>query len=145
MNCDGCTACCLILPIPSIGKAAGEWCKDCDRGVGCKAWGKRPDACKGFRCAYFQMPKVSPDLRPDHCHVIFERLGGAMVGTLHPDYPDAHMRQPVLGQIQHFLREGLSVIVSSFKHRRSQVFPVAGKTGEQVWVEFDQQRKALWQ
>ena len=142
MNCDGCTLCCLVLPVPSLGKAAGEWCKDCDRGVGCRVWEKRAAICSGFFCAYAQVPKASVNLRPDKCHVIFERLNGMMVGTMEPGHSSAIESGPVIGQIQSFLREGMSVVIGSFQDRKARVFPVSGKTIDGVWREFNEQRQA---
>jgi hypothetical protein len=40
-----------------------------------------------------------------------------VLGTIHPDYPDAHVQPTVKGQIQSFINEGLVVVLQE-GHRR---------------------------
>ena len=74
MECGGCTLCCKLLNIDWMNSPAGEYCKECEKGVGCKIFDHVPKKCLEFKCAYNQMEKVSIDLRPDNCDVIFERI-----------------------------------------------------------------------
>ena len=53
-----------------------------------------------------QNPKVSQELRPDNCGVIFERLDKTMVGTI-----IGPMSLAVKGQIRSFKNEGFRVLL----------------------------------
>jgi len=135
MECGACTFCCLVLPVPSLDKAAGERCAHCDTGKGCLIWGTKPEECSSFRCAYHQAPKCSPDMRPDNCRVLFERKGKIMIGTMHPWYGRDGLRKEARSQIASFMREGLSVILFSKKDKPT-VLPAGDKTFAGVWAEY---------
>ena len=109
MDCDGCTLCCNLLPIPWMNSKEGEWCKKCKPQLGCSIYEKLDNRCKSFACAYAQMEKANIALRPDNCKIIFERCAeNAMFGTQDPKYD---LTDTAKKQITHFLNEGMSVII----------------------------------
>ena len=109
MKCDGCTLCCKLLDIDWMDSPAGEYCKECEPGVGCKIYKNAPDKCLKFRCAYNQMEKASIDMRPDKCGVIFERLDDIIIGTVDPEVE--RLNENVLGQLEYFKDEGFSLVL----------------------------------
>ena len=50
-NCGDCNMCCKLPSIPNIKKDY-EWCSNCDIGIGCKIYDKRPKKCKDFYCLW---------------------------------------------------------------------------------------------
>jgi len=59
MECGNCTICCKILDIPWMDSPAGEYCKECNEGIGCKIYNTAPKDCLGFKCAYNQVDNIS--------------------------------------------------------------------------------------
>mgnify|MGYP001162511350 CR=1 FL=1 len=52
-----CEDCNLCYKLPEINyfkdkKESYTWCKDCNIGVGCKIYNKRPQGCREFYCLY---------------------------------------------------------------------------------------------
>lgn len=110
MNCGECTLCCTLLQVSELNKEAGESCKYCT--TKCSIYLERPLACKEFSCAYHQMKKASSNLRPDNCGIIFEKLEeDLMFGTVDPKHKDFTYLN---GQINHFLAEGINVVLSKY-------------------------------
>jgi len=104
MKCGECTECCNAFPVVELNKEAWEDCQYADNG--CKIYNLRPNSCRKCECAYMQNPKVSQELRPDNCGVIFERLDKTMVGTI-----IGPMSLAVKGQIRSFKNEGFRVLL----------------------------------
>lgn len=69
--CNGCTACCFLLEIPSLEKAVNSPCAHCT-GAGCKIYGRHPAECVEFNCLWRSSPVMGEDLRPDRCGVMFD-------------------------------------------------------------------------
>ena len=63
MECGECTVCCILSVVSELNKKAGEQCINCVNN-GCKIYGKHPQVCKDFECAYFQGGS-DIELRPD--------------------------------------------------------------------------------
>jgi len=116
MECGNCTACCTLLEVAEIDKAASVVCEHCNEG--CTVYSNRPDACAEFSCAYHQMKIASTKLRPDNCGIIFEKIvDDIMFGTVDPNHKDFKY---VNGQINVFLNEGINVVLS--KHGQPVVY-----------------------
>ena len=135
-TCNGCTMCCLILPVPWMDKKAGEWCKKCKPGIGCSIYDNAPEDCIKYKCAYLQMEEVDIRLRPDHCKIIFEKLNDSIFhGSQHPDY---ELTKDALGQIRSFMREGFSVVVETL-NKKPKIFPAKGVKAMEVYNSFMQE------
>ena len=132
MECDGCTLCCKYLPVPWMSSPAGEYCIECEPGVGCKIEATKPAECAAFACMYNQMPVCSPDLRPDRCGVIFEKISDVLVfGTAITNTSSA-----LLAQLASFEKQGYSVVLDHFNERRLSIFTATDRTAEEVFQEF---------
>ena len=133
MDCDGCTLCCKLLNVHWMDSPAGQWCKHCDIGKGCKVFTVAPDKCKEFECSYIQMEKVSIGLRPDKCKVIFEKIADDMfLGTLDPN---SNLKSIVKRQIESFVNEGYSVVILSGKNK-PMIRPTKDKAAKDVYNNF---------
>jgi hypothetical protein len=133
----------MVLPVPWKDSPAGKWCKHCAIGVGCKLWDNGiPDDCKSFVCAYNQVDNISPDLRPDRCKIIFEKVDNTMLlGTMHPHYNEAYKEKIIQNEIGIFLKRGFSVVISSFTIKKPIIFAVHGRKASDVWSSLRTQSK----
>ena len=132
MKCDGCTMCCKLLNIEWMDSPAGEYCKECEPGKGCRIYDNAPKKCLEFRCAYNQVEKSSINMRPDKCGVIFERIPeNIFIGTVDPDIKN--LNDDVRGQIQAFLNEGFSVVLFNQKIPEPFIQVANGRTISEVW------------
>ena len=107
MECDGCTLCCKLLPVPWMDSQANEYCKECDIGVGCKIFKKADENCRIFECCWKQMENANITLRPDKCGVVFEKISDEVIIGL----MDIELTNLMLNQIGYFKKEGISVLM----------------------------------
>ena len=72
-ECGDCNMCCKVYSIDSglfeedkthVFKKDYEWCKHCEKGVGCKIYEKRPSACSDFKCGWL-MGVVPEEWKPN--------------------------------------------------------------------------------
>jgi hypothetical protein len=109
MECGDCTACCTLLVVPELDKAAGTACSHCT--TKCEIYESRPQACRDLSCAYHQVKNANIRMRPDKCGVVFEKLeDDLMFGTVNPKHEDFSFMH---GQINAFLKEGINVVLSN--------------------------------
>jgi hypothetical protein len=50
--CGECTLCCKLLPVPEIGKAAGQRCRHVRAFKGCSIYARRPGSCRAWACRW---------------------------------------------------------------------------------------------
>src|SRR5579872_5901236 len=67
--CGGCTACCKVMEVWEIGKAAGIWCSHCTIGMGCQRYDSRPEPCREFKCQWLMGLGEDED-RPDKSKIV---------------------------------------------------------------------------
>jgi len=135
MECNGCTLCCLVLPVPWMNNKAGEWCKHCNIGVGCKLWDNGiTDDCAKFQCIYNEVTNLPIELRPDKCKVIFENVGDNIIlGTMHPEYREAYKKRIIRNQVEILLKKGRSVVFNSFTADKAIIFPTKRRQMSEIW------------
>lgn len=73
-KCGDCQLCCKLVPVKSLGKAAGERCKHQSRSKGCKIYDRRPNCCRLWSCAWqAESDADAMDLRrPDRTHYVID-------------------------------------------------------------------------
>lgn len=141
MDCDGCTLCCKLLNIEWMDSPAGEYCKECEPGKGCGIYHSRPEKCKEYHCAYSQMNKVSSDLRPDKCAIIFERLNDDIfIGTVEPG---KRISLAAKGQLDSFFNQGFSIVLFNQRMKKPFILPVPGRSKKDIWNTVQKERKKL--
>lgn len=115
-KCGLCTACCTVLGVPELTKAAHAPCEH-QCGDGCAIYDDRLPTCKGFYCAW-RLNYFTDDDRPDKTGVVFWfQLGSKFskrpllivdelrVGALSETRPHALIMQESLRQLV-FIRAG---------------------------------------
>lgn len=131
MECGDCTLCCKLLDISWMNSPVDEYCKECNIGVGCKIFDNIPKKCLEFSCGYNQMKKMSVGLRPDKCHVIFEKVADDIfIGLLDPEN---EMTDIAARQINSFLKEGFSVFLTKPKEEIPIIYVTPGMDGGEVY------------
>lgn len=107
MECGDCTVCCTLSVVKELNKKAGEHCFNCVNN-GCKVYGKHPQVCKDFECAYLQGGN-NIELRPDKCGVMFwKKSDRIFCGSAMPGLP---ITDVALKQIASFKQQGYSVVL----------------------------------
>ena len=107
MECGECTVCCTLSVVDELNKKAWERCFNCI-GNGCSIYGKHPQVCKDFECAYLQGGN-NIELRPDKCGVMFwKKSERIFCGAMMPGVP---ITDVVLKQIASFKNQGYSLVL----------------------------------
>lgn len=139
-DCGNCTLCCKLPRIPEANSIAGEWCTHCTPGVGCKIYKDRPESCRIYECIWKQMERVKPSLRPDRCHMIFEKwTDNLIIGST--DVPGISFL--LMGQIDSFRKEGISVVVLNHVEKSKTFYLAPGHTKEFIKREIDGRTNVL--
>ena len=130
-GCDGCTQCCKVMKIEEIGKGYNEWCKHCDKGVGCGVYESRPQPCRDYRCLWLKSVeegKSWPDrMRPDISKVVvnLQPDDKGVVFHVDPDRPDAWTSDDFKKLAYGLAGMGMSTVVvignKQFRIRRSEI------------------------
>lgn len=133
-ECDGCTMCCELLPVPQLQKPESVLCGQCEVKVGCRIHNVRPMVCRTFDCVYIQDIDMDLELRPDNCKVMFEKVTDTLYLALElPRNVGSWKSEKVLGFIKELNKKGISIIVSSFTTAPKEFLLAEGVTKEQVW------------
>lgn len=131
MECGDCTACCTLSVVPELNKKAWEQCSLCVNN-GCGIYGKHPQVCKDFECAFLQSG-VNPELRPDRCGVMFFKKSetifcGALV-------PGVEVSGSAKGQIASFKAQGYSVVLLK-QGMKPHIELADGHNADEVYKEY---------
>lgn len=84
-ECGTCTMCCKMFEIPSIAKAAGEWCPDCAIGKGCTVYETRPTECRDFFCHYRLDRDVPEHWKPERSGMVMKSDAAGTCITVYVD------------------------------------------------------------
>jgi len=111
--CGDCTLCCKLIEAPGLSPA-GEWCKHCEPGSGCKIHPDRPDFCKNYHC-FWRAEEWPDELRPDRCKVIFESLPGVetILVSVDSSRPDAWKKKKILRVIETLRKKGRPLVLKT--------------------------------
>jgi hypothetical protein len=95
-ECGTCSLCCKVLRIEETQSSAGEWCKHCDPGHGCKIHPTRPATCRDFFCMWMTLAEIGDHWKPSKSKMVLRtELDGARIAA-HVDKssPGAWLRAP---------------------------------------------------
>ncbi len=115
-SCQGCTACCMWLPIPAgyvsqtekPAKVACPWLKK----GGCRIYPRRPSICQQFACTWLKQIDWPADWRPDHSGLlcltehIVSGISGSAVYEMMPGRLTTPLGQAIVsavGRLSHFV------------------------------------------
>lgn len=110
--CGGCTFCCRAPAIDVLDKPAGAMCKhQCG---GCKLQQNKPLVCRVFECDWLKSQKgeglrMSPELRPDRCGVMFVRRDDVI--EIHAENEPERLEQE---PVKSFLRDKKTYFVTHY-------------------------------
>jgi len=131
VECSGCTLCCKLMNVVEKNKPSGVWCDDCICGVGCSSYDTRPKECADFLCMWAQMDKVSEDLRPDKCGVVFEKISDRLIhGTV--DQNSNRLSEVAISQVNEFINQGFSVVLRVAGTMQNALILAKGHTKEMI-------------
>lgn len=139
MDCGECTLCCKLLEIRSTESPIETYCKYCEPGVECKIYNAKPKECDQYKCMWLQMEHAGIKMRPDKCHVIFNKSGDDVICARIEK--NRKINPLVLGQLHAFNKEGFSVLM--LKGNLSTCFLAEGHTEEYVRKVVDDRAKLL--
>jgi len=111
--CGGCTACCTVMAVGSIGKPAGMTCAHaCDQG--CAIYARRPAQCRSdFYCLWMRdrQDLLAEEHRPDRIGIVLtdypdERGGRNALAAreVHPGAADGVEAQRLIDYLRQFVR-----------------------------------------
>jgi hypothetical protein len=119
-SCGDCTFCCKPLAIEELQKPAGILCGHCKPGVGCGIYPDRPEACRGFQCAWLTTDILPEDWRPDKIKAMVVGGAEAKVLTMWVSYFDRLTKEARL-LADALVAEGNMVILAEGDKRRALV------------------------
>jgi hypothetical protein len=108
--CSKCSLCCTMLEVPELNKPIGQKCiYNIDL---CVIYDNRPDSCKKFECGWLKH-NLNFKLRPDKCHVIFEKIfiNPIYIALVDPEYPDSWKDDMVFTLINEMIRTNYAVVI----------------------------------
>ena len=143
-TCNGCGACCSVMPVKEIGLAEYTWCKHLGGahekgGVGCRIYETRPYSCRAWSCEWLKSDWPT-EMRPDRFGVIVDenrdliRVNGqempaAQLWAL-PGHEDDFKRDEVNGLICTIIEDQGLAVVWHMKGGVARVFLRDPKTGQ---------------
>lgn len=96
-RCDGCTLCCTLVPVASLGKPAGRRCQHQRsaldlKGAGCAVYHAAgfPGECGLWSCRWLINDDMDDMLRPDRAHYVVDIVPD-YVTAQNPGKSDAHV------------------------------------------------------
>jgi hypothetical protein len=132
MDCGDCTVCCTLSVVKELNKKAWEQCSHCVNN-GCEIYGKHPQECKDFECAYLQGGN-NIELRPDKCGVMFFKNSDRIfTGVI---VPDVEVTNTAKGQIDAFNKQRFSVIIFKLGEHKPMIMPAKGHNKVAIYAEY---------
>jgi hypothetical protein len=114
--CNGCTLCCYLIEVVALSK---DRYRLCEHGLkdGCGVHPDRPEACRKFFCRW-AVEHWPEELRPDRCHVVFERLPNCAtyVALVDPRHPDAIGGKAIDQKVNEIVDRGVAVL-ANMRHK----------------------------
>jgi hypothetical protein len=151
-QCGDCQLCCKLLPVPPLGKKAGQRCQYQRHGKGCTVYHskKMPGECALWNCRWLVNDDAADLARPDRSHYVIDLLPDYITLSedatgktftvqvvqiwIDPDFPDAH-RDPALRRyIERRAGEGIAALVRFNARDALAIFAPAMSTDGQ-WHE----------
>lgn len=103
-SCSGCTMCCKVMGITELSKPPQQWCSNCDVGVGCKIYDRKPQECADFHCLYLLDPRLGEEWKPSTSHLVmnFEPHANRIIVRVDVGRTSAWRREPYYSVIRNW-------------------------------------------
>jgi hypothetical protein len=140
-QCGSCSLCCRLLPVRSLGKAAGERCRH-QRHTGCRVYAQLEQVspeCRWWNCRWLVNDDAAELSRPDRSHYVidvcpdFVTMGNPETGAeqhvqvvqiwLDPAYPEAHRDPALRAWLLRRGAEGIAALVRTSDKQGFALFP----------------------
>jgi hypothetical protein len=108
-SCGTCTLCCKVFDVPSLEKAAGQWCRHCKPGRGCGIHETRPSHCRSFHCLWMTEGWIGPEWKPERSKMVLTVDAGTrfLLVQVDPGAAAAWKREPYYGQLKRWAAASL--------------------------------------
>ena len=128
-QCGDCQLCCKLLPVPPLGKKAGQKCKHQKFGKGCAVYHKpgMPPECGLWNCRWIVSDDTAELPRPDRSHYVIDIMPDYITAQddqtgmkqdiqvaqiwIDPKYPDAHHDPALRRWMVRRAEEGIAALV----------------------------------
>lgn len=109
-SCGSCSLCCKVLEVKPMFSAAGQWCKLCDPGRGCKQHMLRPKECRDFNCLWLTDAMFDPEWKPEVAKFVMSLEYNETCLAIHvdPKLPNAWRKDPYAKTIRTLVEKGLA-------------------------------------
>jgi hypothetical protein len=138
-QCGSCTLCCKLMPVPPLGKKAGERCKFLKFHKNCTVYNRpqMPAECAIWNCRWL-VDQAGDTRRPDHAHYVIDvmpdyitlqhndtgqtqQIAVAQI-WVDPSHPNAH-RDPALRRwMVEQAEQGIAALIRYNSHETLTVF-----------------------
>jgi hypothetical protein len=98
--CGDCTLCCKVMAIEDLAKPAGQWCRHCKPGLGCRIYDSRPSECRDFNCLWLIDERFGPHWRPSKSKLVLTTSEDGIEARCDPGFPDAWRKEPFHSEIR---------------------------------------------
>lgn len=151
-QCGDCQLCCKLVPVPSIGKTAGQRCKNQRFRKGCAVYhtAKMPMGCSTWNCRWLVNDDTADLVRPDRSHYVidinpdYHTLTDKFTGEtsnvpvvqiwLDPRHPNAHRDPALRAYLSRRGDEGIAGMIRPDIERFIILWPPQ-MTGDRQWHE----------
>ena len=101
-SCGTCGLCCKVLRIDEVETPAGQWCKHCAPGKGCKIHPTRPATCRNFYCMWLSQAGLGPEWKPEKSKIVLclELNGQRIAAHVDASVPGAWRRDPYFADLK---------------------------------------------
>jgi Fe-S-cluster containining protein len=105
-QCGSCNSCCDILEVTAVAKPANELCKHWELGTGCTIYGKRPQMCRSFSCAWLQ-GHLGDEWFPAKAGMVVHFSQDAVNVQVDPAYPNRWRQEPFFSKLSEWSLNGI--------------------------------------
>jgi len=127
-SCEGCSMCCFLLEVATLGKPVNAWCRHCPTKQRCTVYPDRPAECREFHCGWLTTPSVGDEWAPRRSRIVLaaELDGQRMTAIVHPDRPGAWRREPYYRQLKAWAEAAVAFkgqVVAKLGNRYTVILP----------------------
>jgi hypothetical protein len=98
--------CCKVMQIPEFESEKGDWCPQCNVGMGCKIYDHRPERCRAFECGYLGWDSLPDYWFPAKAKIVVvsELEGGRLAFHVDQQTPGRWRIEPFYSDIKEIAR-----------------------------------------
>ncbi|WGD54224.1 YkgJ family cysteine cluster protein [Bradyrhizobium sp. CB1650] len=105
-QCGSCNACCDILEVAAVDKPVHQLCKHWQADTGCTIYGRRPQMCRSFACAWLQ-GHLDDAWFPEKAGLVVHFSQDAVNVTVDDHCPDRWREEPYFSKLCEWSLNGI--------------------------------------